>query len=693
MTRRRLLVLPGAALLPGAGYRDYSRCLPDYLGELAGHAYRLRNSEIATLTTPGAIRRRQAWVRETLWRLIGGMPARTPLNARATGSFERSGYRVEKVVYESRPDCHIPANLYIPSSGQPPYPGVLFQIGHSNKGKADSDYQRCCQGLAKSGCVVLAFDPMGQGERVYYPDASGTRTRLPSADAEHTLPGKQMLLLGDTATRFQLWDAIRSLDYLTAHPLVDPRRLGATGHSGGGTLTMFLVAVDNRLAAAAVMQGNTENMACADFNPPGSTDDAEQNLIDSGPAGFDRWDLLYPFAPKPLLISVSRKDFFATYSSRYISSGWEEFGKLRKIYETLGAAERVAWADTPLPHGLSCDSRLQVYNWFTRHLKGESGEIKEEPAVAPEPDEILRATPGGNVVVSFRDETPFQRNRARLGSFRTVAPEQLLRVDRPAPGVRAAVLRRVPSHAVAIEALEVPSAPKVWLPAWLYLPREGKASGVLIALEPAGRNVRWREGELYQEIASRGCAVCVPDLRGVGDLLPEIGRGAAPYARSHATMENYAWASMVFGTPLLGQRVTDLLAITAALCRHEALADERVVLAASGKMTVPALFAAALEPRIEQVYLSGGLVSYRSIVETEAYSTPFENFAPGLLLHTDLPEVAASLAPRRLTLAGAVNASGETLDAAEVRNVYRSNNVLIRPKAQWDLEALCTHVF
>src|SRR5207237_5959041 len=113
-----------------------------------------------------------------------------------------------------------------------------------------------------------------------------------------------MLLIGDTATGLQVWDAVRSLDYLAERTEVDPKRLGSTGQSGGGTLTMLLSAVDDRLAAAVVASGNTENFACAHFNPPGSTDDAEQDLIGSGPVGLDRCDVLYPIAPKPLLITV-----------------------------------------------------------------------------------------------------------------------------------------------------------------------------------------------------------------------------------------------------------------------------------------------------------------------------------------------------------------------------------------------------
>src|SRR5215813_12702324 len=99
---------------PKGLYRDYARCLPDFLSDLAEAAYKLRNTEIAGLTTSAAIRARQQWVSETFWKLVGGMPERTPLNPRTVGSFDRAGYRLEKVVYESQPGFHVAANLYLP---------------------------------------------------------------------------------------------------------------------------------------------------------------------------------------------------------------------------------------------------------------------------------------------------------------------------------------------------------------------------------------------------------------------------------------------------------------------------------------------------------------------------------------------------------------------------------------------------
>jgi len=702
MTRRQLLSLPAATALgrlpipaqsdfPGVLYREYARCLPDFLRGLAAEAYQARNLEIAKLISPDTIRQRQQWARETFWQVAGGMPRRTPLNTRTLGAFERPGYRVEKLVYESVPNFHISANLYIPAgaAAKPPFPGVLFQMGHSPNGKAAGTYQRCCQGLVRLGYLVLAFDPMGQGERIYYLDASGRHTRTDSADGEHTMAGRQMLLLGDTATRLQVWDAVRSLDVLAAHPLVDPKRLGSAGQSGGGTLTMLLMAVDDRLAAAVVCSGNTENFACGGFNPPGSTDDAEQNLLGSAPLHFDRWDLLYPFAPKPLLITVSDRDFFGTYSPEYIRNGWEEFRKLRAVYTRLDAADRLAWDDTPLPHGLSYDSRVRLYNWFGRWLQGSATPVTEEPDVQPEADETLWVTPGGSTTAAFHGETPFTLNRTRHLSARPAPLHQLIGAERPRDGLQSTVLRRVASRGIAIEALEVASVPRVWLPAWLYLPAaRDSAKPLLLVLEEGGRNTRWHEGELYPTLAQHGYPVCVADVRGTGDLAPELSRGAANYARSHANDEDYAWASLILGKPLLGQRAADILALAAALRTHPVLRGLALKVAASGVLTAPALCAAAMDAGIAALYLARGLVSFRDIVETEDYRAPFANFVPGMLLHTDLPEIAASLAPRRLCLAGTVNAAGKALDEAAVRAVYGGPHIVVRAAANWDEEAL-----
>jgi dienelactone hydrolase len=695
MTRRDLfssLLFTGAAgrlafsaPFPGTPFHAYSRCLPDYLRGLAKQAVEKRDAELAKLATPQAVDARRKWVRETLWKLIGGMPERTALNARTTGSFEREHYKVENVIYESRPNLFVSANLYIPKQDDGPFPAVLFQMGHTDDGRFHPNYQRCCQGLVQLGFVVLAFDPIGEGERIQYPDSTGTHTRLQDTDSEHTVPGKQMLLYGDTSTRFQLWDAIRSLDYLLSLPIVDPKRVGTTGHSGGGTLTMLLSGADQRLAAAAVCMGNTENIAALPFVSPGSTDDAEQDLVDSGPSGFDRWDLFYSFVPKPMLIWPSDRDFYATYSSEYIKNGWQEFQKLQKTYTTLKHADRLQWADTPLPHSLAYDSRLLVYNWFTRWLKGSPEPVREEPAVHPEAAATLRATESGNVVKSLHSATAFTLNKSRQVT-RTPAPlDSLLRVSRGQPTWK--IIARSPAPNVTIEVLEVRSDPVVWLPAWLLTAKEtAPDKPVLLVLDPVASERLWFQPDA--DLAKGSPVVCAADIRGVGALVPEFSPGHADYAAWHKLEENYAWGSIILGRPLVGQRVADILAIVAALREYPATAQRRILIAASGKLTVPALFAAALDKRIDGLYLSGGLASFRDIVDTEIYNQPFGNFVPGLLNHTDLPEVAASIAPRRIVLAGAVNANGGTAKVDTLRGLYAGAHIATEPDATWTVDKL-----
>lgn len=99
-------------------------------------------------------------------------------------------------------------------------------------------------------------------------------------------------------------------------------------------------------------------------------------------------------------------------------------------------------------------------------------------------------------------------------------------------------------------------------------------------------------------------------------------------------------------------------------------------------MTVPALCAAALEPRIAKVYLARHLVSWRNITESENYSFPMAGLVPDTLRVADLPEMARSIAPRAVIVAGAVAADGRPLPRAGVP--YAD----YREQPAWDFDAL-----
>jgi hypothetical protein len=441
---------------------------------------------------------------------------------------------------------------------------------------------------------------------------------------------------------------------LAAHPQVDANRLASTGQSGGGTLTMILAAMDERLAAAAVSSGNTENFAVEPFLAPGSSDDAEQDLIGSGQLGFDRWDMLWPMAPKPLLIAVSAHDFFGTYSPAYERSGREEFGKLAHAYETLRARDKIAYFEEPLPHSLSYPMRLAIYNWFERHLNQATRTLDEEPPTNPETEETLRCGKTGATARDFEGTSSAQLVAGRARGIRT--PEKiddlhaLLGMDPATLEPKLETCGRTRYRNCEVLAVEVQTAQKVWCPAWVFLPKRAW-NRMLLVIEPNGRNGAWHEDELYDQLATAGIAVCAPDVRGVGDLQGQFAPGAVGYARGHASEEEYAWASLILGRSLLGQRTTDIVAYSQALARAYPRAE--LVLAAREKMSVPALCAAALGHQVSKVYLARHLSSWRSVAEDENAICPLANIAPDALAVADLPQIARSLAPRQVTAAEA----------------------------------------
>ena len=141
---------------------------------------------------------------------------------------ERDAYKIENVLFESRPGFLVSANLYIPKGRSFPLPGVVASCGHSDNGKGIETYQSFCQGLARLGYVVLIFDPIGQGERMQYVDSNWKPMRG-TGTGEHNYAGVQQVLVDERFWMWRAWDGIRALDYLMSRKEVDVRHLGHHG--------------------------------------------------------------------------------------------------------------------------------------------------------------------------------------------------------------------------------------------------------------------------------------------------------------------------------------------------------------------------------------------------------------------------------------------------------------------------------
>ena len=171
-----------------------------WMDRIAQQQLHARENALAEIRSVADAERRKQSVREKILKTIGGLPNyKGPLNPRVTGRLRNESFTIEKVIYESLPGFFVTANLYRPN--QPGrYPGVLLQSGHIQEGKPES--QRVAANLAAKGFVVLAFDPIGQGEReqTYSRQLGGVVAG--GATNEHLQAETQSLLIGAGVARY-----------------------------------------------------------------------------------------------------------------------------------------------------------------------------------------------------------------------------------------------------------------------------------------------------------------------------------------------------------------------------------------------------------------------------------------------------------------------------------------------------------
>src|SRR5262249_43422241 len=184
--------------------------------------------------------------------------------------------------------------------------------------------------------------------------------------------------------------------------------------------TQFLAALDNRIKVAVVSGGNTENLAHANAEPPGSADDAQQNILPLLPLVSDRADLLYAVAPSPLSATLALHDSGHAYSTEYVASSLDFFEEYKQVCGLLGAADRVSVQVTTQQHGYVYEMRRATYAWFNRWFEmKDAGD--DETSQAVETDQTLYVTPTGFVTTSFGGETALSLTRKMAAAVQTPA--------------------------------------------------------------------------------------------------------------------------------------------------------------------------------------------------------------------------------------------------------------------------------
>jgi dienelactone hydrolase len=320
--------------------------------------------------------REQIKVAEGLW----PEPAHTPLNAVIHGKIERDGYTVEKVFFASMPGHYVSGNLYRPTGRAGKLPAVLCPHGHWANGRlyenseanakkdiasgaektmesARYPLQARCAGLARLGCVVFMYDMIGNA------DSQAIVHRVGFTDREAVLRLQSFMGL-------QTWNSVRSLDFVCSLPEVDTSRIAVTGASGGGTQTLLISAIDDRVAVSvpAVMTSESMQGGCICENSP-------LLRIDTNNA-----EIAALFAPKPLAMT-SADDWT-------VELRWKGFPQIRDIYKLYGAANNTTAWYRSFPHNYNQVNRELMYNFLNQYLKlgqGAPGEVLTEKPFVPVP--------------------------------------------------------------------------------------------------------------------------------------------------------------------------------------------------------------------------------------------------------------------------------------------------------------------
>ncbi len=639
---------------------EMHQMLPAYLNRLAREATEKRLGRFNQVQSETEFRNWQEANRRTFLALIGGLPTeRSPLHPRVTGEIPREGYVIRKVIFESLPEYYVTANLYVPTTGNAPFPAILTPCGHSANGKAYDVYQHLFIGLAKRGYVVLSYDPVGQGERYQYWNFLQQETLLKGTDNQHAMAGLQEMLLGQNLARYFIWDGIRGLDYLTSLPEVDPSRLGVTGSSGGGTLTTYISMLDPRVKAASIVCFITslpQKIAARSLDVEA---DPEQDIPGLLAAGIDETEFVGMIAPRPVLIGAATRDFFPIAGTR------QTFAEAQSLYKKLGKPERLKMVEFDHRHMYSQPLREATYAWFDHWLKGVDAEA-HEPAIVTEKDATLECTPTGQVITSLGGKSVYDFNRA-------LAEDELSRLEarRRSSDFHANLAGKirsrlaVPANATApvpktlatievgdlvVEKLLLETEPGISVPTRVIHRKglQGRTPAVVYLRDRTGEGDR---AALFASLAEQGQVVAVEDVRGFGETwAPRDVREETPdyFHPRDGKDADFAYAAFLLGRPLLGMRALDALRVVCYLRTRSDVDPQRVAVVGRGWAGVAALFAASLDSNISPVAGEGLPASYGAIAQSELYQQPAFILLPGVLQDFDLPDVFAALAPRPL---------------------------------------------
>jgi dienelactone hydrolase len=291
--------------------------------------------------TLDAWQQRREWLRHQILTAAGldPFPARAPLHPQIFGRIVRKGYTIEKVLIDTFPNYYLGGNLYRPSTAGR-HPAVLLAHGHWPYGRLENEPlcnpEALAASLARTGFVVFMYDMVGYNDTLQTP---------------HDFGGDSERLWSFGPFGLQLWNSTRAVDFVAGLADVDPSDIGMTGPSGGGTQTMMLTAVDERIRFAAPV-----NMVSA-YMQGGDTCENAPGLR----LGTNNVEIAAMAAPRPMLVVSATGDW-----TKHVPV--EEFPEIQKVYELYGKKDAVSVVQFDAPHNLNQQSRIAVERYFAKTI-------------------------------------------------------------------------------------------------------------------------------------------------------------------------------------------------------------------------------------------------------------------------------------------------------------------------------------
>lgn len=243
------------------------------------------------------------------------------------------GYTVQNICIETLPGEHVFGTIYS-STKKGKHALIICPDGHFKGGRYRPDEQQRLGTLARMGAVCVDFDlyGWGQSEQEYGKDSHQT----------------------DRAHVIQALNAEVLLDYMLKNRKdIDPSRVGVNGGSGGGTHTILLTVLDDRITAAAP----TVNLA-SHFDGGCPCESGKPIQLAGG--GTCNPELIAFFAPRPLQIVSDGGDWTASVPTL-------EYPFLQRIYGFFNATDKVENVHLPKErHDYGPNKRMANYDFFIR---------------------------------------------------------------------------------------------------------------------------------------------------------------------------------------------------------------------------------------------------------------------------------------------------------------------------------------